>query len=110
MSVVIQMDAGDFGELLKASGDRAAMKITPGRLEAGTGGEVNADWDWTTIYWLGDNYAAVILARAFLAAYGYRYEVLWDTSHPMDQPPRGWCILTDYDLHRAPVPAPPGRG
>ena len=104
MSVVIQMDAADFEHLLRESADRAAMTIGPGRFEAGTDGEVNADWDWSVIYWLGRDYAPVILARAFLAAYGYKYEVLWDTAAPMDQPQRGWCILTDYDQHRAPVP------
>ena len=96
MSVVIQMDADDFERLLKVSCDRAVMTIGPGRFEAGQGGEVNADWDWTTICWLGHDYAAVILARAFLAANGCKYEVLWDRSAPMDQPQRGWCILTDY--------------
>jgi hypothetical protein len=112
MSVVIQMDAEDFGRLLKGSADRAVMKISPGRFAAGRDGEVRImppDWDWTTIYWLGHDYAAVILARAFLAAYGYRYEVLWDTSAPMDRPQRGWCILTDYDQHRTSVLAPPRR-
>ena len=96
MSVVIHMEPYDFQRLLKSSLNRAAMKISPGRFEAGADGEVNADWDWTTIYWLGHDYAAVILARAFLAAFGCKYEVLWDTSAPMDQPQRGWCILTDY--------------
>ena len=97
MSVVISMEADDFERLLKSSADRAAMTIGPGRFEAGADGEVNADWDWSVIYWLGHDYAAVILARAFLAAYGYRYEVLWDTSRPMDRPQRGWCIITDYE-------------
>jgi hypothetical protein len=96
MSVVIHMDAEDFGRLVKKSASRAVMKIGPGRFEAGKDGEVNADWDWSVICWLGHDYAAVILARAFLAARGCQYEVLWDTAAPMDQPPRGWCILTDY--------------
>ena len=104
MSVVIHMDSADFGRLLKASAPRTAMRISPGRFEAGPGGEVNADWPWTAICWLGHDYAAVIIARAFLAALGYQHEVLWDTSAPMDQPPRGWCILTDCDLARAPAP------
>jgi len=103
MSVVIHMEPEDFEHLLKESADRAVMKIGPGRFEAGQDGEVNADWDWSVIYWLGHDYAAVILARAFLAAYGYKYEVLWDTSRPMDRPVRGWCILTDYDQHRHPA-------
>ena len=60
MSVVMQMDAEDFGRLVKESRDRAIMKIPAGRFEAGKGGEVNAEWDWTAIYWLGHDYAAVI--------------------------------------------------
>lgn len=109
MSIVIHMEPDDFEHLLKTSYGRAAMTIYPGRFDS-PGGEVNADWDWSVIYWLGHDYAAVIFARAFLAAYGYRYEVLWDTSAQMDQPPRGWCILTDYDLRQVPVPARPDRG
>lgn len=110
MSVVIQMDAEDFGRLVKESSVRAVMRIGPGRFEAGEDGEVNADWDWTAIYWLGHDYAAVILARAFLAAFGYQYEVLWDTSRPMDRPQRGWCILTDYDQPPAQSPSRAHRG
>ena len=100
MSVVIQMDAEDFGRLVRNSCERSAMKIGARRFRTAQDGEVlviSPDWDWTAIYWLGHDYAAVILARAFLAAYGCKYEVLWDTSAPMDQPQRGWCILTDYE-------------
>ncbi len=103
MSVVISMDAEDFRRLLKESRPRAAMKIGPGRFKTARDGEVlvgQPDWDWTAIYWLGHDYAAAILARAFLSAYGCKYEVLWDTSAPMDQPQRGWCILTDYEQQR----------
>lgn len=100
MSVVVHMEPDDFERLLKEKCTNPVMRIDPGRFEAGENGEVNADWDWSVICWLGRDYAAVILARAFLAAYGYRYEVLWDTAARMDQPPRGWCILTDYDDRR----------
>ena len=97
MSVVISVDAEDFKRLVKLGAVKPVMTISPGRFEGSADGEANTDWDWSAIYWLGRDYTAVILARAFLAAYGYRYEVLWDTSRPMDRPQRGWCIITDYE-------------
>lgn len=110
MSVVIQMDAEDFRRLVKTYADRTVTRVTQGRFDAGDGGAVNASWDWHLVYWLGHDYAAVVLARAFLAAYGYQYEVLWDAGEDEDEPPPGWCILTDYDQRRALAPSPPRRG
>ena len=49
-------------------------------------------------YWLGENYAAVIFARAFLAARGFDYEVLFDTaSDEAGGPMFGYVIVTDYE-------------
>ena len=47
---------------------------------------------------VGGNYAAVIFARAFLAARGFEYEVVFDTaSDEPDGPMFGYVILTDYE-------------
>ena len=94
MSVVIQMDAADFRRLVKTYADRTVTQVTAGRFDTGHGGAVNAAWDWRMAYWLGRDYAAVILARAFLAAYGYMHEVLWDAGEDEDEPPPGWCVST----------------
>ena len=96
-SVVIQVTAADFMRLCEnsAPGDVTAQ---PGRFEV-----VDADADdpprtWHRAYWLGQNYAAVIFARAFLAARGYGYAVLFDTaSDEEDGPMFGYVILTDYE-------------
>ena len=99
MSVVIHMDAHDFERLLKASAGRAAMTIDPGRFEVDRGGELNPEWGWSTIYWLGHDYAAVILARAYLEGGGYLCIVAWDSAGPVLDGPRGWCILSNYNEH-----------
>ena len=52
-------------------------------------------------YWLGGNYAAVIFARAFLAARGFEYEVLFDTAAGNQGGSMfGYVIVTDYEEER----------
>lgn len=102
MSVVISMDADDFQRLLKISSTRPAMTIEPGRFQTANGGPMDANWDWSAIYWLGHDYTGMILARAFLASRGYLYKEGWDTAGE-ESGGRGWCIFTDYNQHRQPT-------
>jgi hypothetical protein len=56
------------------------------------------DYPWERIYWFGREYAAVLLAQAFLKSLGHVYEVLWDNGHEWDSDiPFGYVILTDYE-------------
>ena len=89
---VVQVTAGDFGRLCEnsAPGDVTAH---PGRYEVVEAAEPRS---WLRAYWIGENYAAVIFARAFLAARGYEYEVLFDTASDEGGPMFGYVILTDY--------------
>ena len=103
MSVVISMDGEDFELLCENSGECAPLAAQPGRFEGMRASEPPSFSDWPRIYWLGRSYMAVILARAFLAAYGYRYEVLWDNAGPEDGLSFGWCILSDYDERSHPA-------
>jgi hypothetical protein len=66
-SVVIQVDAADFWRLCEnsAPGD---VRAQPGRFEAAEGAAMGPVREWRRAYWLGTGYAAVIFARAFLAA------------------------------------------
>jgi hypothetical protein len=95
--VVVQVTAADFMRLCENS---APGDVTgpPGRFETLDTAEPDPGRDWRRAYWLGDNYTAVIFARAFLAARGFGYEVLFDTaSDEPDGPMFGYVILTDYE-------------
>lgn len=99
--VAVRMDPGDFSRLYKDYDDRDPGTLARGRFWAGPEREVNGDWDWRRVYWFGENYAAVLLARAFIAALGWEHEVLYDnSSYRGDGPARGWCILSDYEGQR----------
>ena len=94
-SVVIQVTAADFGRLCENSG-AWGLGDGSGRFEALDCG-VPSSRQWQRVYWLGAGYTAVFFARAFLAARGYEYEVLFDTaSDEPDGPMFGYVILTDY--------------
>ena len=96
-TVVIQVTAGDFERLCENSGKWAGSGLPLRRFESLDDSEPSPFSDWQRIYWLGDNYTAVIFARAFLAARGFEYEVLFDTaSDEGSNRMYGYVILTDY--------------
>jgi hypothetical protein len=97
-TIAVAITAEDFGYLCEES-----LPWKPGA--AGTIGMDRFEGDqpsrdWKHIYWLGQNYAAVVLARAFLAANGYECQMLFDAAeHPNGQS-LGWVLLTDYQHDR----------
>ena len=95
-SVVVQVTAEDFGHLCENSAAWADLSLQLGRFEVV---ETAARYrEWKRAYWLGDGYAAVIFARAFLAARGFEYEVLFDTAAGNQGGPMfGYVIVTDYE-------------
>ena len=99
-AVVVQVTARDFTRLCENSGRWAPWERPEARFEAVNGevGEPSGRWEW--IYWLGDNYAAVIFARAFLAARGFEYEVVYDLAQHPDGAYLGYALLTDYEEER----------
>lgn len=48
---------------------------------------------WAHIYWFGDNWPAVVLARTYLDSTMYPYEIVWDTVFGEGS----YAILTDYN-------------
>jgi hypothetical protein len=95
-AVIIQVTAEDFQRLCEnsAPGDVSAQT---GRFEVVEPAEPRWHREWSRAYWMGGSYTTVILARAFLAARGFGYEVLFDTaSDKPDGPMFGYVILTDY--------------
>jgi hypothetical protein len=100
-SVVIQVTAEDFMRLCEnsAPGDVTGQA---GRFEVVDADAGDSPQEWHRAYWIGQNYAAVIFARAFLAARGFGYAVLFDTaSEEPDGPMYGYVILTDYQDDRS---------
>jgi len=111
-AVVLQVTAEDFDRLCENSGIGSIAVEQPGRFEAMNYPEPPSSTRWHWTYWLGDNYTTVILARAFLAARGFGYEVLYDTAEHPNGRLYGYVILTDYENDRsAPgAEARPGTG
>ena len=94
-AVVVQVTAADFGRLCENSGEWQGWQAHTGRFE-GVDAADPSRRQWQRIYWLGRDFAAVIFARAFLAARGYDYEIAFDTASDEDGPMYGYVILTDY--------------
>lgn len=99
--LMVHMDAADFERLRKDwSARHPGMLRRAGRFTAGSGRELNADWDWSEVHYFGEDYAALLLARAYIAAYGFRAQVAYDNHGDDEGLPNGWCILTDYEEQR----------
>ena len=102
-TVVVQVTAGDFERLCENSATGDVVNQI-GRFEVVEAAE-RPGTEWKRIYWLGRSYAPVIFARAFLAARGFDYEVLYDTAcdkyaRGMVRPMFGYAIVTDYEDER----------
>ena len=54
------------------------------------------NWKAKMIYWIGDNPAAMVLAREYVKAQGFDVQVLWDMAQFPDGQFHGYALLTDY--------------
>jgi hypothetical protein len=94
--IQLSMDDADFGYLTTNSHEWAAIgsewapQIADGRFRPAGGGVTFTTWK--RAYWLEDGYAALMLARAFLDAWGHDYQIVSDETEG-----GGWVILTDYE-------------
>ena len=96
-TIPVRITAEDFSYLCEESLPWRDFPQGSGRFEGESVKESGASRVWRRIYWLGQNYANVILARAFLAANGYGCQMLFDAAvHPNGQC-AGWVLLTDYE-------------
>lgn len=93
----IIMDDDDFRLLIQNAmqwaGGGWERHIASGRF-VNAAGPARPSARWKVAYWFGENYAAVIFAKAFLDDREFRYEVVNDNVDPGG----GWMILTDYDM------------
>jgi hypothetical protein len=98
MNIEIDMTPADFCQLWNshmAFGESWAPQIADGRFEElGEHGKVTIGTWWRQAYWLSD-WAAVILARCYLAAKKAECAVGWDIAS--DE----FVIFTHYDWRKA---------
>ena len=96
--ITIRMDEEDFEQLSHDSmrwcgADGANDWVTQaGRFEL-HGGDHEINWQYTYVFWLGEEWASVLLARSYLEAAGQSCQILWDLA---ENPGPSWVILTDY--------------
>lgn len=57
--------------------------------------EIN--WDFKMAYWIGDNPAAIILAREYVRNLGFDSQILWDMAEYAENEYYGYVLLTDYE-------------
>jgi len=50
-------------------------------------------WDWKMQYSFGESWASVLLARSYIEAAGYEYEIIWDMR---DEADLSYVILTNF--------------
>ncbi len=109
--VILNMDETDFEQLSIVSmqwcypGGRNDWTSQPGRFET-RAGDTTINWEFRYAYWVGEEWATVLFARAYLDAIGQPYQVLWDIA---ENPDSSWVIITDYadPVWRRPVQLTP---
>lgn len=94
MPIQLEMGSDDFDHLCNKSTHWAGTEFHdhPERFEHATKPYTTPpQWNWKMAYWVGDSWAHVILARAFLKSVGEDCEVVWDQA---GQPE--FVVLTNY--------------
>lgn len=58
------------------------------------------NWKAKMVYWVGDNPAAMILAREYVKAKGFDVQILWDMNEFPGGRYAGYALVTDYETDR----------
>ena len=94
--VTIRLSPEDFDRLCENSGDlRQAFPALYERFRDGADQAVMR-CEWRHIYWMGDDYTRLLLARSFLDAIGEPCQIAVDEGADDQGRANGWVILTDY--------------
>jgi len=108
-TVVLEMDAADFGQLwtehhrwadCRSDGDAGFEPVTP---------DDEISLGWAHAYWVGDEWTPVLMARCYLVSIGESCQVVVDLRAGTYSP---YVILTDYEdpvLHNASLAPQPGQ-
>ncbi|MFJ1700468.1 hypothetical protein ACIOHC_36355 [Streptomyces sp. NPDC088252] len=94
--ISIEMDEHDFQRLTRTSMRWGrSWAVQAGRFEHTTKSfDTAPSWDWKMAYWVGEDWANVMLVRSFLKAMGADFEVVWDMA---ENPDMSYLILTDFE-------------
>lgn len=112
--VTVTMTAADFERLTITSAEWKALcepRVGPNGVSVGWRGQAAdgrfesldghyADlpgFEWAWAHWMGDDWGAVLLAKAFLGAHGFACEVIWDLA---ENPTPSYLLLTNYGPRR----------
>lgn len=97
--VTLMISGADFDRLTDTSmqwGTHWQRHIDNDRFEPTAQPDEAVSTNWGYVYWVGDHWQAVMLARAYLDSAGHRYQILWDTAQHPNGDYCGYAILTDY--------------
>lgn len=93
----MKVTAKDFDRLVHTSFDFCdELKGQLARFEGVEDDTVRIPASAKYLHWVGDNYAALILARQFLEDNGHSYYPLWDMAPCGKNKVWGYVIFTDY--------------
>lgn len=96
--IVIRMDDSDFEHLYFTSMEwrhengRNDWTEQADRFEL-HGSDTEIDWSFRYAFWVGEEWANVMFARAYLESAGQEYQILWDM---VENPDPSWVILSNY--------------
>lgn len=100
MKITIDMDDQDFDQLSDTSmawGPSWQHHINDGRFEhMEKHYATEPRTDWAMVYWLGNDWTHVILAKAFLKSKRQKFEVIFDQAELIPSEPGSYAILTNY--------------
>ena len=95
-AVIVRISPEDFERLSENSGNlHQAFPALYERLRDG-GKPAVMRRPWRQIYWTGQEYVNLLLARSFLEAIGEDYQVVVDEGADETGRANGWAILTNY--------------
>jgi hypothetical protein len=99
MNVLIYMNETDFEQLTETAtlwADYAERHWSKkhDRFETQDGEALS--FEWTTAYWVGCSWTAVILAKSYLTTIGQDYQIVWDLGLHENFETIGWVVLTNY--------------
>ena len=91
-AVTIRMAPEDFTTLVQDGGPLSSIPPTSIRSRFRDAPERA----WRYVYWVGDHYVNVLLARSYLEAVGEDCQVASDEAEWDNGQSLGWVIFTDY--------------
>ena len=99
MNVLIYMNETDFEQLTETAtlwADYAERHWAKKHDRFETQAGETLSFEWTTAYWVGCSWTAVILAKSYLANMGHDYQIVWDLGLHDNFETFGWVVLTNY--------------